>query len=195
MRIMRLGGFSLICHRHHYGDHVDHHHHQYDDHHLSQVLLLPLAPRVTRLLWRRGAGLGEEGGHRIIWNCKVWSKLLNHRKIRKYIKKLHSLEQIDKSEWKLRSSDCFGGGLRTPPGRSRRCFFLILQKKKYLENGTLENSFLLTINLTTKNLQNDTCYTFIYLSFRISCSMSLFQRCKKLQMLQIYLCYFFFSWC
>ena len=76
--------------------------------------------------------------------------MLNHRKIRKYIKKLHSLEQIDKSEWKLRSSDCFGGGLRTPPGRSRRCLFLILQKKKYLENGTLENSFLLTINLTKK---------------------------------------------
>ena len=58
MRIMRLGGFSLICHRHHYDnhDHIDHHHdHNDDDHHqcqhdLSQVLLLPLVPRVTRLL-------------------------------------------------------------------------------------------------------------------------------------------------
>ena len=36
---------------------------------------------------------------------------------------LQSLEQVVNSEWKLRSSDCFGGGLRTPPGRSRRFFF------------------------------------------------------------------------
>ena len=102
-------------------------------------------PAVKERRWSRGRRWTQDN-----MNCKVWNKLLNHRIIRKYIKKLHSLEEIVNSEWKLRSSDCFGGGLRTPPGRSRRCVFLILQKKKYLENGTLENSFLLTINLTTK---------------------------------------------
>ena len=95
--------------------------------------------------------------------------------------KLHCLEEIVKSEWKLRSSDCFGGGLRTPPGRSRRCFYLILQKKKIPWKWYTWELLFVNNQFNKKILQTDTFYNFIHLSFRISRSMSLFPGCPTRQ--------------